>query len=390
VTKELKALSTINVTTSMGVRKTGIRHACIRLLLMISCLLLHAMITEAEYAAFPELGQKSNKVYVENCNKDTQLWCEDGCLANVDPLTEGAFKKSGEDIWRACRFTCKCRSQAWNIGIDYYGCCETVKQKKKKDRCPKHQFWCKKVFQTTGRSQTHQCDCAVFDIDNSGYCQKCGWVEYREETPSALCAINDDQCFEPLDKTCQPCPYETLFTDYKWDPRTKHPCLSCGDAFRMLEDYTKKRGWSPKHYEAYSNDFSHHKELQCIADMKKKCTDKERNLAGLMVVSYSEASGRTCNFCHQPTYFFNGKCVGCPLGMQSATPLEDSKLFIPEDVQLANPADGSATSKYNREPAEFPQDNFAEFGCRACSVSQGVRDPSHTQCTPCAAIPVPT
>jgi hypothetical protein len=39
--------------------------------------------------------------------------------------------------------------------------------------------------------------------------------------------------------------------------------------------------------------------------------------------------------------------------MQSSTPLEDSKLFIPEDVKLANPADGSATGQYNRVPASF-------------------------------------
>jgi hypothetical protein len=233
-------------------------------------------------------------------------------------------------------------------------------EKEERDRCPKHQFWCR---------TWHNCDCAYFSLDDSECCQKCGWGQYREEPP---------------DNACKPCPDNTLFTDYKWDPRTKHPCLSCGDAFRMLEDYTKKRGWSPKHYEVYSNDFSHHKELQCIADMKKKCTDKERNLADVMVVSYSEANGRTCNFCHPPTYFFNGKCVVCPLGMQSATPLDDVNLFIPEDVKLANPAEGSTTNKYNREPAEFYQSNFAEFGCRACSMSQGVRDAFHTQCTPCA------
>ena len=81
--------------------------------------------------------------------------------------------------------------------------------------------------------------------------------------------------------------------------------------------------------------------------MKNKCTDKERILADVMVVSHSEARGRTCGFCHPSTYFFNGKCVQCPLGMQNATPLEDSKLFIPEDVKLANPADGAATGKEN-------------------------------------------
>ncbi len=52
--------------------------------------------------------------------------------------------------------------------------------------------------------------------------------------------------------------------------------------------------------------------------------------------------------------------------MQSSTPLEDSKLFIPEDVKLANPADCSATGKEKRVQAEFPEANFAEFGCRAC------------------------
>ncbi len=142
-------------------------------------------------------------------------------------------------------------------------------EKEERDRCPKHQFWCR---------TWHSCDCAYFSLDDSECCQKCGWGQYREEPP---------------DNACKPCPDDTLFTDYKWDPRTKHPCLGCGDAFGMLEDYTKKRGWSPKHYEAYSNDFSHQKELQCIADMTKKCTDKERKLADVMVVSYSEASGRT-------------------------------------------------------------------------------------------------
>ena len=65
-----------------------------------------------------------------------------------------------------------------------------------------------------------------------------------------------------------------------------------------------------------------------------------------MVVSVSEGR-RICGFCTLPTYFFNGKCVECPLGMHSATPLVDSKLFIPEDVKLANPADGAATGKEN-------------------------------------------
>ena len=84
-----------------------------------------------------------------------------------------------------------------------------------------------------------------------------------------------------------------------------------------------------------------------------------------MVVSVSEGR-RICGFCTLPTYFFNGKCVECPLGMHSATPLVDSKLFIPEDVKLANPADCSATGKEKRVQAEFPEANFAEFGCRAC------------------------
>ena len=325
----------------------GIGHACIGLLL------LHAVTAQDTCAR--------NQIW---CKK--VWWAYDANGDRIDPAEAPiAFALTRKT------HKCKCVNAA---DINDSGCCvaETVK-----GRCQKNEFWCKKVFTPSGRHNippTHQCDCPG-NLDNSGCCVMCGWGQYRE-------GIMEDTA-------CEPCPATTLLTDYKSDKRVRTPCANCGVAFGWVDDYTKKSGWGPNEYAHYTDPFKHYtdpsknKDLICIKDRKNKCTDTERNLADLMVVSVNSGI-RTCGFCHPPTYFFNGKCVRCPVGMQSATPLEDSKLFIPEDVKLANPADGLATSKNNREPDEFPQANFAEFGCRACSVSQGVRDRSHTQCTPCS------
>jgi len=231
------------------------------------------------------------------------------------------------------------------------------------DRCENHEFWC---------HTWHNCDCVYWSLDDSDCCQKCGWGKYRDRTTVHK---------STSDLYCVPCADTTILTDYKWDPRTQHPCLSCGKAFEMADKYTKFGGWGDPEYKSYTNPFDAHGALSCIKDRTKKCEESARKLADLMVVSVNSGI-RTCGFCHPAKYFFNGKCVECPLGMQSATPLDNSNLFIPEDVKLANPADGSATGKENRVPAEFPVANFAEFGCRACSVSQGVRN-QDTQCTPC-------
>jgi hypothetical protein len=86
--------------------------------------------------------------------------------------------------------------------------------------------------------------------------------------------------------------------------------------------------------------------------------------------------GWRCDICQKGTYRSKDKtkCLTCPSGFIGARFPEDPNSFIPEDVKVA-------TNLVKQQT--WPSPSFYVFGCRACSVLNGI--PKDGICVPCAA-----
>ena len=189
------------------------------------------------------------------------------------------------------------------------------------------------------------------------YCEYCDWGEYSDAGNKQV--------------ACLACPRNTVITAGKYNTNVPLWCEEdCGTALRYLQQYTSGYDMGD-----FTQSFP---DLPCMRD-KTECSDKEQKLANHMIVSPSTKTvldfntDRVCKNCDAGKYikkdtskaqFFQISCVQCPAGMESAGVLSDIAHFIPGDVK--------DNTQQLFPDAQFVEADFSVFGCRACSVSQGV------------------
>jgi len=212
----------------------------------------------------------------------------------------------------------------------------------------------------------------------------------------------------PEGRACEPCPINTLVSNGKWDRSISDWCEP--DCFKAWKDFlymdhgTKARfigsfatvpcvgsliKYSPsgdveKDYWERNKLFTlcntgHNDCKNLISRCKPEDDSWAQNSIVTMKVDWNKGklfgnSYRECLLCEKGTYKNPNTrlCVSCPTGFVGAGPSEDKSIFIPQDVRSATNILSATT---------FPPSDFIAFGCRACSVSEGV--PEKGTCMKC-------
>lgn len=238
------------------------------------------------------------------------------------------------------------------------------------------------------------------------YCDWCEWGKYSDSN----------------ENTCRKCPLNTVIMQGSYNQVYNYASVNgnwceanCGVAFRNLLQYP-----IPGQVCDFCSDlFSPFVDSQipCINSGKRDlsgstfvknnqmCTDIDFKIAETLIVKWEtstqkftsgyesqvtlaekigsnlvvsvepEGGQRKCQFCPPGHYKKRNEnsCVTCPNGMISARVTDDAKLFIPDDVK-------KLTEQYF-PGSVFPAVDYVAFGCRACSVQNGV--PQMFVCTQC-------